>query len=177
MLSHIIKKSVVLFIARSGFSDTEYTIIKELLKSKGYSVFTASDEVSFCISDRSRRIKSDIKIANITPGSFSALILTGGRGVADYRNNHLLSKKIRAFTDSGKLTAAICAAPVLLADAGVLAGKTAVCHDSVKLELTKYCSVLNHIGVCFDSGILTASDALFAAEFAIKIDTILNTGK
>jgi 4-methyl-5(b-hydroxyethyl)-thiazole monophosphate biosynthesis len=177
MLSPITKKSVLLFVASSNFSDTEYTTVRNHLTATGYNVFITSDEAAFCVSDTGRRVKSDIRLSNIHSGSFAALILTGGSGVSLYRNNEILLKKIKAFSESRKQVAAICAAPLLAALAGVLSGLSAVCHDSVKFELTKYCSVLNDTGVHLDRNILTAADYTFAQLFAIKIDTILKSGK
>ncbi|MCK6604572.1 MAG: DJ-1/PfpI family protein [Ignavibacteriaceae bacterium] len=177
MLSPLTKKSVLLFIARSNFSDSEYITVRNHLAGRGYNVFVTSDEAFLCVSDKGRRVKSDIRLANINPGSFSAIILAGGSGISDYRQNEVLFRKIRAFYEQGRLIAAICAAPLLAGLAGVLSGRSAVCHNSVKVELTKYCSVLNDTGVHRDGNILTAADYTFAQLFAQKIDTILNPGK
>jgi protein DJ-1 len=65
-------------------------------------------------------------------GDFDALVLPGGKGGADrLAASAVVGELLRAQAASGRLVAAICAAPIALAAHGVFAGRRMTCHPSV----------------------------------------------
>ena len=65
--------------------------------------------------------------------------VTGSHGIgvrADAAFDQLVLDALRRFHAAGKLTAAICAAPTVLAKAGLLEGRRAVCYPGLEDKLT-----------------------------------------
>jgi 4-methyl-5(b-hydroxyethyl)-thiazole monophosphate biosynthesis len=66
---------------------------------------------------------------------FDLLLLPGGPGVETLRADGRPARLAAAFAEAGKPVAAICAAPTVLKDAGLLAGRRYTAHFSVEEEL------------------------------------------
>ena len=69
---------------------------------------------------------------------FDAVIVSGGPGTANVAENPALLDFIKRHDSQNKIVAAICAAPAVLKNAGVLEGKTCVCHPSKEKELEPF---------------------------------------
>lgn len=68
--------------------------------------------------------------------AFDGIILPGGMpGTAHLAESEALLELLRHFEAQGKLTAAICAAPTVLAKAGLLHGRRACCYPGRESEL------------------------------------------
>jgi 4-methyl-5(b-hydroxyethyl)-thiazole monophosphate biosynthesis len=72
----------------------------------------------------------------------------------------------KEFTRRGKPVAAICAAPTVLADAGLLTGKRFTAHFSVHAQLP---SVLANERVVQDGNLITSRGAGTAVEFGLAL--------
>lgn len=73
--------------------------------------------------------------AEVDPAAYDALIVPGGRAPEYLRLDERVLEVVRHFHDSGKLIAAICHGPQLLAAAGVLSGKRCSCYPAVSPEV------------------------------------------
>lgn len=162
----MIKKSILIFLPAADFNEEEFAAVYRQVKNAGHQVFIASDAVYFCTGKNGLKVKNDINILNIHEKNFNAFVLIGGNGVKKYWNNKLLHKVILQFNSADKLIAAICAAPVALARAGILKNKTAACYPDVKNELLLNGAVYSNNEICFSSNILTAAAPANAQEFA-----------
>ena len=83
------------------------------------------------------------------------------------RSSELVRELVRTYYDSGRLVAAICGAPTVLAKAGVAHGCRVTCHSSVVAEMGDY----NYIGgsVVEDGNVVTGAGAGVSVEFALKV--------
>ncbi len=160
------KKSILLFLPADNFNEDEFLTTSGLLKKSGYQVFIASDAICFCTGSNGIKVKNDINIMNVHPGNFSAIVIIGGNGIKKYWNNKLLHKTVTKFYLSNKIIAAICAAPVVFAKAGLLKNVSAVCYPDVVNELLSSGAVLCNTSVCVSNKIITAAMPKNANEFA-----------
>lgn len=174
------KKNKVLFVvAHKDFRDEEYFITLEVLEKGGVSVETASSDNSPAIGVKGGEAKVDITLSVANPENYDAIVIVGGRGIRDYFNDPDLKELITGFNNKGKKIAAICAAPVVLAKAGVLKGKEAsVWHTEDDME---YADILKEEGADFiekdivvDGNVITARDPESAAEFGKIIVSAIN---
>ena len=70
---------------------------------------------------------------------------------------------------------AICIAPVILANAGVLKGRKAVCFPSIKASLTQKGAIIVNQNVVQDGNIVTATGPEAAGTFAKTLANMLQT--
>jgi protease I len=116
-------------------------------------------------------VRADVDLFNINAKNFSAIVLIGGKGSKDYWDNETLHKIARNFQSAGKIVAAICSAPIILARAGLLTNIPATCWSEDKNELIKLGINYNDRSVISERGIITSDGPSSAEQFA---ETILN---
>lgn len=169
----MIRKSVLLFLPKSNFNEEEFLIVKNYLELKKILVFIASDAVNICTGSKGMKVKNDVLINNINPNNFAAIILIGGSGAREYKNNPKVHKIIQRFNEQKKLIAAICAAPLILGYSGILRNSEATCFPSDKEELIKLIKTFKDLSVVIDNNIITATDVTAAKDFAVLISNYL----
>jgi protease I len=130
----------VLIMATNRFEESELFGPREILLAKGARVTLASptrEEIMATVHDEpGRRITPDLRIDEVDPGEFDALLLPGGVGNPDQlRMNERAVSLIRRFAETGKPVAAICHGPWLLIEADLLRGKRATAWNSIHTDL------------------------------------------
>lgn len=118
-------KKVLMVIAANQFRDEEYQKPRALLEGAGALVTVASSSLKEAVGMLGLKVRPDILLKEARMEDFDAVVFVGGMGATEYWDNpaaHSLAKQ--AFS-SGKLTSAICLAPMTLANAGLLKGKKA----------------------------------------------------
>ena len=115
----------VVFLA-DGFEECEALIVVDILRRAGVETIMASVTGTLdVISSRSIIVRADAMAEDIDYNEAGIIILPGGRlGTDNLKKSELAKKKCREFADS-KMVAAICAAPSILAEIGLLEGKRA----------------------------------------------------
>ena len=113
-------KKVLLLLAE-GFEEIEALGTCDVLRRLGMEVTTASLAGREVSGAHGMRVLADAELKALAPAGFDALVLPGGMPGAV----NLLAAKdlVRKFAAAGKVTAAICAAPIVLSAAGVLEGR------------------------------------------------------
>ncbi len=160
------KESVLVFLAAENFSESEFVALKNAIERSGLKMFIASDAHSLCTGDKGLKVRPDVSTFNMKAVNFGALAIVGGEGIRKYWANPTLQKLISDFHNQKKPIGALCLAPVLLARAGVLNGKKAVCFPDARIELEKEGVEFVDDPVVIDESIVTARDPLSAEEFA-----------
>ena len=120
----ILLKTIVLVIAENQFRDEEYQIPKDAFERAGFKTITASTTTNIAIGKLGMEVKPDITVDKIDTNTIDALVYVGGGGSEQYFEDELAHRLAREMVDKDKVLAAICIAPVILANAGVLTGKT-----------------------------------------------------
>ena len=99
---------------------------------------------------------------------FDVLIIPGGAaGVERLLASDSLLNAVRAHVSAGRLTGAICAGPLVLDRAGVLAGKSVTSHPSVFANLQKARWINRDVVV--DGNLVTSQGAGTALAFALEL--------
>ena len=120
---------VAVFIA-DGSEEVEAITPVDLLRRAKVDVDVVSIMPSLEITaSRDIKIKADKLLDEITFDEYDLLVLPGGvRGTNNLNACEELKKNLVKFNDQGKGIAAICAAPTVFANLGLLKGKTSTCN-------------------------------------------------
>jgi len=151
-----------------GFEEIEAVTLIDILRRAEIEVTTAGLTPGAVTGSHHITIMPDILLSKINKGDYDMLLLPGGQpGTDNLKKNNLLIELIRYFQKCGKTIAAICAAPSVLAAAGVLNGKnvTSFPEYADKLGEVRY----SEDRVVIDGSVMTSRGAGTAAEFAFSI--------
>jgi len=168
------KKSILIFLPSLHFSGIEFFTTKRILEKNDINTFIASDANYLCISETGQKVKADVNLFNIHENNFNGIVFIGGSGARNYWDNSLLHKAAIRFNKSGKIIAAICSAPVILAKAGILNRISATCFYEDKLELINKGIDYKDLPVVIIGNIITANGPNSAGFFAESIIELLN---
>ena len=103
------------------------------------------------------KVTADKAVAGVDASAYSALMLPGGVANPDQlRANEDAVKFVRAFFDAGKPVAAICHAPWLLIEAGVVEGRTLTGYPSIRTDLRNAGATVVDEEVVVDDGLVTS---------------------
>jgi len=169
---------VLIIIAFRDFKDEEYFKPREILKKNNIEVKTASTEKGLAIGVEGGEAEIDFLVSEINPADYDAVVFVGGPGALKYLNNEISYEIAKKTITAGKILAAICISPVILAKAGVLKNKKITVWSS---ELDKSpIKILKENGaiyedkpVVLDAKILTAHGPSAASEFGEKLVELL----
>ncbi|MBU2560612.1 DJ-1/PfpI family protein [archaeon] len=158
-------KKVVLVIAHENFRDEELAEPMEVLESAGVEVTIASSSLEPAKGKLGAVVLPDILIDDIRVGDFDAIVFIGGGGSSEYFESPVAHNIARDAAPSGKLIGAICVAPSILANAGLLEGKKATSYPSEEQNLKSKGASFTGAGVEVDGRIITADGPKSAREF------------
>jgi len=114
------------------------------------------------------KVIPDTVIDSVKAEDFDMIVLPGGQPGSDNLNaDPRVRELVIGFSRKGKLTGAICAAPIVLASAGVLRGKRATSYPSYKDKLGG--AVYEEKSVVTDGTVLTSRGAGTALNFGLAI--------
>lgn len=100
---------------------------------------------------------------------FDAIVLPGGMpGAANLRDDPRIQSALCELSRRGKLVAAICAAPIALAQAGLLEGKRATCYPAFRDQLAG-ATVVADQRVVVDGNLITSAGPGTALEFSLRL--------
>ena len=158
----------VLAILADGFEEIETVTPIDLLRRAGVEVTTASLGTDIHVKGRSQLVMhADTTLAKLQePGGFDCLFLPGGPGVQAMRANLQVQALVKAYAAADKWLVAICAAPVILGDAGLLQGKNYTAHHSVAQELQQ---ILAAERVVRDGKLITSRGAGTSIDFGLAL--------
>jgi len=128
-------KKRVLCLLADGFEEVETITPVDILRRADVEVVMASLSGETVTGRCGVRIEPDDALAEVIYENFDMLLIPGGPGVAELRSDGRAAMLAREFDELGKSVAAICAAPLVLKDAGVLVGRRFTCHFSAVEEL------------------------------------------
>ena len=162
-------KSILMVIAPQEFRDEELLVPKSIFEKAGFKVTIASKTTAEATGMLGAKVKPQIELNKVKPFDYDAVIFVGGFGTEKFKTyedaDYLNLAKTAAF--SGKLVAAICLAPKILASAGLLKGKMATAYES--------CDFLENRGAKYTNKavesdkFVTANGPAAASDFAKKV--------
>lgn len=167
---------VLMVIAPTNFRDEEYQKPKEVFKNAGYQVVTASKGVQVAKGMLGVAAKIDIDLSKAVAGDYMAVVFVGGSGASVYFNDQAALNLASAAVSQGKVVGAICIAPSILANAGLLNGKEVTAFSSEAENLKGKGALYSGQPVTVDGEIITANGPAAAEEFGETILEILRGG-
>lgn len=155
----------VLCLLIDGFEEIETVTPVDLLRRAGAEVVIASLREKTATGRCGMRLEADALLGDVEAADFDLLLIPGGPGVGDLRADGRAAVLARDFAGDGKPVAAICAAPLVLMDAGLLAGKRFTAYQSVRAELGGG----EDERVVIDGNLITSRGAGTALDFALAL--------
>ncbi|MEA1937192.1 MAG: DJ-1/PfpI family protein [Patescibacteria group bacterium] len=164
-------KNILMIIASRNFRDEEYFIPFEIFQKAGAKITTASSVKGEVVGIEGGEARSTLTLEKVAVRNFNAVVFIGGEGTKEYFENETAHKIVQDTVNANKILAAICIAPVILAKAGVLKGKTATVWSSIanksgKEELEKAGCTVSEQRIERNEKIITADGPAVAGEFA-----------
>ena len=161
------KRTAILFA--DGYEEVEaLTVVDLLRRAKIGCDIVAVKESREVTGSHGIRVGADKTLSQLVMEEYDGLILPGGlRGVNNLAADERVIDLLRRFAAAGKLTAAICAGPTVLAKAGLLEGKKACCYPGMEEQLTG--AVASTEPVVRDGSIVTSRGLGTAIPFALAL--------
>lgn len=166
------KPKRVLVPLAEGFEEIEAVAIVDTLRRAGIEVVTAALQPSAALlvaGAHGIHVRADAELGRVDGASFDMLVLPGGMpGTKHLREDARVIALVRQLHAAGKHVAAICAAPTVLAQAGVLEGVSATAFPGVRDQLAG--AKVEHVQRVVKSGkLVTSQGPGTAIEFAIAL--------
>jgi 4-methyl-5(b-hydroxyethyl)-thiazole monophosphate biosynthesis len=165
----------VLLPLAEGFEEIEALAVVDVLRRAKIEVTLAGLQLGSVSSARKVTIIPDTTIDTISVEEFNMIILPGGQPGTDNLNaDPRIHRLLSEFQSSGKLIGAICAAPIILAAAGLLSGKRVTSYPSYSTKLNG--ALYEDRAVVTDGNIITSQGPGTAISFALAIVSRLVDG-
>jgi protease I len=158
-------KKVLMVIASRDFRDEEYAHPRGALEQAGASVTVASSSLTPAKGMLGAVVTPDLLLEDAKASDYDAVVFVGGSGAGEYWEDATAHALAKAAHGAGKVTAAICIAPVTLANAGLLAGKSATVWHECREALKNKGARLVDAPVVLDGTLLTGNGPPAASEF------------
>ena len=161
----------IVFLA-DGFEECEGLIVVDILRRARVETVMASVMGRLeIVSSRGIRLKADVLANDVDFDSVDMVILPGGRtGTENLSESETVRGQCKSFA-TDKYVAAICAAPSLLAELGLLDGKNATCHPDFEGKMKE--AVLTGNSVEKAGNIITGQGLGASFDFAFELVRIL----
>ena len=162
---------VVVFLA-DGFEECEGLLVVDLLRRAGLKVVMASIMGRRDVrSSRNILIQADCLAENVNYEKVQMIVLPGGRlGTENLGKSELVKEKCVEFAGDKKV-AAICAAPSILANLGILDGRKATVHPDFEDKMVG--AKVSDESVVIDGNIITGQGLGTTIPFAFEIIKVL----
>ncbi|MXQ10352.1 type 1 glutamine amidotransferase domain-containing protein [Microvirga makkahensis] len=173
-----IQQAKILIMATDGFEQSELMVPRQKLSEAGATVEVAAPKSrmnqaeirGWDEKDWGKSVKVDKDVESVDPSSYDALVLPGGQINPDkLRTEQKAIEIIRAFYSSGKVIAAICHAPWLLVEAGVIKDKKCTSYHSIKTDIVNAGGEWRDETVVADQGVITSRNPGDLEAFVRKI--------
>jgi 4-methyl-5(b-hydroxyethyl)-thiazole monophosphate biosynthesis len=163
-------KKRVLCLLVDGFEEIETVTPVDLLRRAEIEVVLASLKPGAATGRCGIRMEGDAVLSDVDASAFDLLLIPGGPGVGELRRDGRPAALARDFAAAGKPVAAICAAPLVLMDAGLLEGKRFTAYQSVREELGGGLDER----VVIDGNVITSCGAGTAMDFSMALIGLLS---
>lgn len=161
----------VLVLLADGFEELEAIAPIDLLRRGDIEVTVASLNENRHATGRSGiTAHADAALSAMQGRLFDLVFLPGGAGVKHLRADPRVREIVLRHHSAGRWLAAICAAPLVLHDCGLLDGRRYTAHFSVADELP---ALLPDERVVTDGNIITSRGAGTAVEFGLHLVALL----
>jgi protein deglycase len=158
----------VLVPLAEGFEELEAVTIIDILRRAGVEVVIASLGESPVTGAHGIRLAADTPLAALVEQDFDMMALPGGMPGAEHlKRDARVAALARRLHAKGRPVAAICAAPMALAAAGLLDGRRATSYPGFLDDAQK--TTVTNEAVVVDDGVITSRGPGTALDFALQL--------
>lgn len=166
--------SSVLVPLAEGFEELEAVTIIDLLRRAEIEVVVAGLQSGPVKSSHGVQILPDTALDAVVARNFDMVVLPGGMpGAAHLRDDPRVQEILQRHALAGAYTAAICAAPMVLAQAGLLAGRRATAYPGVLAKLDLADTRCEASAVVVDGRVVTGRGPGTAMDFVLALIDLL----
>ena len=167
----------VLVPLADGCEELEAVTIIDLLRRAGIEVVSAGLKPGVVKASRGVQLVPDLTLDSALQDDYDMVVLPGGMpGAAHLKSDPRILRLLKDMAAAGKYTAAICAAPMVLAEAGVLEGRQATSYPGFLDGLPGV--TVSAAAVVRDGKVLTSRGPGTAMDFALAlIETLAGADK
>jgi protein deglycase len=168
----------VLVPLAEGFEEIEAVTIVDLLRRADIEVHTASLASRRVTGSHGITVEADLSLDDAQAADYDMIVLPGGMPGAEHLKNDLrVIALLREFAAAGRFTAAICAAPGVLAHAGLLEGREATSFPGFLRADSAPGIRLSESPVVVDGKVVTSRGPGTAIEFSLALIGLLRGGE
>ncbi len=164
---------VLLIIAPENFRDEELFHTKEEIEKSGHKTTIASIKKEESVGMLGGKTVPEKTIYEINENDYDVVVFVGGSGASIYFNNERALEIVKRFYEKNKVVAAICIAPSILANAGILKNRRVTCWESESENIEQKGAKYTGNSVEIDGKIITANGPNAAREFGKKISELI----
>lgn len=165
---------VVLVPLAQGCEELEAVTVTDLLTRAGIEVITAGLDEKIVTASRGMKLVPDKILDDVLEKDFDMIILPGGLPGADHLNNdQRIQTIVKKMAANNKYITAICAAPRVLATAGLLDGKHATSFPGALDQFPAKNFTYEEKAVVIDGNVVTSRGPGTAMDFALTLIELL----
>jgi 4-methyl-5(b-hydroxyethyl)-thiazole monophosphate biosynthesis len=162
----------VLVPLANGCEEMEAVTIIDLLRRAGIEVVTAGLKPGIVTASRGVQLVPDVSLDVALQDDYDMVVLPGGMpGATHLKDDARIIELLKKMAAAGRYTAAICAAPMVLAEAGILNGKQATSYPGFLDTVPDV--TLSSAAVVQDGKVLTSRGPGTAMDFALALVEVL----
>jgi len=174
-------KSIAI-LATDGYEQSELEVPLARFKEAGAHVDVVSPKPGVIKGwhhgDWSRTVDVDRVLGEITADKYDALVLPGGTINPDHlRLEQAALAFIRDFWTQNKVVAAICHAPWLLAETGIVRGRHVTSFASIRTDVINAGGIWEDSDVVVDQGLVTSRKPSDLESFCLKVAEEIAEGR
>jgi protease I len=163
------QRRTVLVVATRGFREEELIETKKVLDQAGIQTFIVSSRPGLLTGMSGGVAYASASLNQLRVDDLDALVFIGGTGAVEFANDQFAHGLARAALERRKVVAAICIAPTILANAGLLRGVRATAYPTEQQALVAAGAVFTGNLVERDGLIITANGPTAATAFGQAI--------
>lgn len=160
---------MVYMLLGTGFEETEAIAPLDLLRRAGVEALTVGINGKAVSGSHKIVVEADITIGQMDLTDMEMIIIPGGLGgVASLRSSKEALEALKFGWDNGKIVAAICAGPTVLADLGITDGLRATCYPGQEKNMGT-ALMQENAAVVTDGRLITGTSAGCAISFGLAL--------
>jgi protease I len=164
----------IAILATNGFEQSELEVPLEKLRAAGAEVHVVSPEAGEIRGwegkDWGRQVSVDATLSEVSVSDYDALVLPGGQINPDLlRVEPKAIAFVKEFWAAGKVIGAICHAPWLLIEAGIVRGRNLTSYASIKTDVKNAGGLWTDAEVVTDKGLVTSRKPEDLPAFCAKL--------